>query len=227
MIAVDEALAQLRAAALPEKAPEMAAYHKADRVYLGVSVPQIDTLAKGWREAISLEERLALAAGLWDSNIHEARVAAAKLLVQARIRPDDGVWALIASWVPQFDAWAIADHACKAGEKRVMADLSRLDQVADWVQSPLMWQRRAALVICLPLTKLTNPKPEEIAARERVLDWAVALLPDRDWFIQKAIAWWLRDLSKHDAVRVRQFLAEHGDGLKAFARKEAAQYLRG
>ena len=225
MIAVDEALAQLRAAALPEKAPEMAAYHKADRVYLGVSVPQIDTLAKGWREAISLEDRLALAAGLWDSNIHEARVAAAKLLVQARIRPDDGVWALIASWVPQFDAWAIADHACKAGEKRVMADLSRLDAVEAWVASPLMWQRRAALVITLPLAKLNNLKPAEVEARERVLAWALALVPDRDWFIQKAIGWWLRDLSKHDALRVRQFLAEHGEGLKIFARKEAALYL--
>ena len=220
-------LEQLRALADPEKAAEMAAYHKAERVYLGVTVPVIDEMAREWRAGLDVPGRVDLARRLWDSDIHEGRVAAAKLLTQARIRPDDGVWALIASWVPQFDAWAIADHACKAGEKRVMADLSRLDQVADWVQSPLMWQRRAALVICLPLTKLTNPKPEEIAARERVLDWAVALLPDRDWFIQKTIAGWLRDLSKHDAVRVRQFLAEHGDGLKAFARKEAAQYLPG
>ncbi len=225
MIAVDEALAQLQAAALPEKVSEAAAYHKAARVYLGVSVPQIEALAKGWRERITLEARLALADGLWQSDIHEARVAAAKLLVQARIRPDEDVWALIAGWVPQFDAWAIADQVCKAGEKRVMADLSRLDAVEAWVASPLMWQRRAALVITLPLAKLNNLKPAEVEARERVLAWALALVPDRDWFIQKAIGWWLRDLSKHDALRVRQFLAEHGEGLKSFARKEAALYL--
>ena len=113
---IDEALAQLSAAADPVKAAEAQAYHKAEREYLGVSVPQIEALAKGWREAITLEARLALAAGLWDSDIHEARVAAAKLLLQARIRPDEAVWELIASWVPQFDAWAIADHVCKAGE---------------------------------------------------------------------------------------------------------------
>lgn len=222
---IDEALALLRAAADPVKAAEAAAYHKAERVYLGVSVPEIEALAKGWREAVTLEERLALAAGLWESDIHEARVAAAKLLVQARIRPDAEVWALIAGWVPQFDAWAIADQVCKAGEKRVMADLSRLDDVEAWVASPLMWQRRAALVITLPLAKLNNLKPAEAEARERVLAWMLALMPDRDWFIQKAIGWWLRDLSKHDAQRVRQFLAEHGEGLKTFARKEAAQYL--
>ena len=222
---IDEALALLRAAADPVKAAEAAAYHKAERVYLGVSVPEIEAMAKGWREAITLEERLALAAGLWESDLHEVRVAAAKLLVQARIRPDEAVWELIAGWVPQFDAWAIADQVCKAGEKRVMADLSRLDTVEAWVESPLMWQRRAALVITLPLAKLNNLKPAEAAARERVLGWMLALMPDRDWFIQKAIGWWLRDLSKHDAQRVRQFLAEHGEGLKTFARKEAAQYL--
>ena len=222
---IDEALALLRAEADPVKAAEALAYHKAERVYLGVSVPVIEALAKGWRERITLEARLALADGLWQSDIHEARVAAAKLLVQARIRPDEDVWALIAGWVPQFDAWAIADQVCKAGEKRVMADLSRLDAVEAWVASPLMWQRRAALVITLPLAKLNNLKPAEVEARERVLAWALALVPDRDWFIQKAIGWWLRDLSKHDALRVRQFLAEHGEGLKSFARKEAALYL--
>ena len=92
------------------KAAEMAAYHKAPRRYLGVTVPQITELANGWRAERSVEERVALADALWQTDIHEARIAAAKLLTQARLRPDDGAWALIASWVPQFDAWAIAAH---------------------------------------------------------------------------------------------------------------------
>jgi len=222
----EQALAQIAAAAQPGKAEEMAAYHKAARVYLGTAVPVIDTLARDWRNDLSLEDRLALADGLWRSDVHEGRVAAAKLLTQARIRPDDsGAWDLICAWVPEFDAWAIADHVCKAGEKRVMADLSRLDDVEPWTQSPLMWQRRAALVIALPLTRLNFPKPAELAARERVLGWAAGYVEDRDWFIQKAVAWWLRDLSKHDPARTAAFLAELGPHMRAFARKEAAQYL--
>jgi 3-methyladenine DNA glycosylase AlkD len=158
--------------------------------------------------------------------VHEGRVAAAKLLTQARIRPDDsGAWELICQWVPQFDAWAIADHVCIAGQKRVLADPSRLDQVEGWTTSPLMWARRAALVVTLPFAKMNFPKEAELAARERALSWAAGYVEDRDWFIQKAVAWWIRDLSKHDAARARQFLAEHGHLLKAFARKEAAQYL--
>ncbi|THD82809.1 DNA alkylation repair protein [Aliigemmobacter aestuarii] len=221
----DEAISQIAARAQPGKAAEMEAYHKAPRPYLGTANPEIDALCKDWRAVLTVGERVDLARGLWETNVHEGRIAAAKLLTQARLRPDEDAWALIRSWVPEFDAWAVADHACIAAQKRIMADLSRLDDVEAWTQSPLMWARRAALVATLPLAKLNFPKPDEIAARDRVLAWAAGYVPDRDWFIQKAIAWWLRDLSKHAPDRARAFLDEHGAGMKAFARKEAAQYL--
>lgn len=209
-----------------QKATEMAAYHKVDRPYLGVANPVIDALTKEWRKELTLEDRLSLCSGLWDTNVHEARVAAAKLLTQARIRPDDtAAWDLIVSWVPSFDAWAIADHACMAGQKRVVWDPKRLDTVERWITSDHMWTRRAALVITLPWTKQNNPKPEELEARDRVLGWAASYVDDHEWFIQKAIAWWLRELSKHDPERVKVFLSRHGDAMKPFARKEAARKL--
>ena len=221
-----EALAALEALADPAKAAEMLAYHKAKRRYLGVPVPQIEALVAEWRAAATLEDRTALAAALWDSDIHEARVAAAKLLTQARIRPDDtAVWDLLCTWVPGFDGWALADHATIAAQKRLVADPSRLATVESWTTHPNMWTRRAALVITLPWAKMSNPKPADIALREIALGWAEAYITDRDWFIQKAIAWWLRDLSKHDPDRSRAFLDSHGAGLKSFAQKEAARFL--
>ena len=218
-------LAELEALADPAKAAEMAAYHKVDRPYLGVSVPQIEELTDRWRAELSLEDRIALAADLWRTNIHEARVAAAKLLTQARIRPDQAAWELIVSWVPDFDGWALADHASIAGQKRLVADTSRLETVEGWVTSPHMWTRRAALVMTLPWTKQNFPKEQDLAIRARVLGWCAQLAPERDWFIQKAIAWWLRDLSKHDPKAAQAFLNQHGERLKPFAQKEAARHL--
>jgi 3-methyladenine DNA glycosylase AlkD len=218
-------LEELEALADPVKAAEMAAYHKASRPYLGIPVPRIEDLTDRWRTELTLDDRLALAADLWRTNIHEARVAAAKLLTQARIRPDQAAWALIVSWVPDFDAWALADHASIAGQKRLVADPSRLDTVEAWVTSPHMWTRRAALVMTLPWTKQNFPKEQDLAIRARVLGWCATLAPDRDWFIQKAVAWWLRDLSKHDPEATRRFLAAHGETLKPFARNEAARHL--
>ncbi|WP_420858556.1 DNA alkylation repair protein [Marivivens marinus] len=222
---VAEALAALEQHIEPGRAEGSAAYHKVDRPYLGVTNPSINDLTKTWRQTQSVEDRMRLADELWQTNIYEARLAAAKLLTQARIRPDDAVWALITSWVPDFDCWAIADHVCMAGMKRLVADPTRIDEVEGWTTSELKWTRRAALVITLPWTKQNNPKPEDLAIRDRVLDWAAGYVPDRDWFIQKAIAWWLRDLSKHDPDRTRAFLAEHGAAMKPFARKEAGKYL--
>ena len=225
MIAPEAALAALRAEADPVRAVQEAAYLKSPREVLGLRVPRITELATAWREGMTVEERVALADALWRMDIYETRVAAAKLLVQARIRPDEDAWQLIASWVPQFDGWAIADHVSDAGARRLVADPSRLDQGEGWAASPHMWTRRAALVMTLPWARLNNLRPEDAARRERILGWAAAYVPDRDWFIQKAVAWWLRDLSKHDAARTRAFLAEHGEAMKPFARKEAARHL--
>lgn len=221
----ERALVILREAGDEEKAAQMASYHKASRVYLGVANPLLEDLARSWRREMEVAERVALADTLWQSDIHEARILAAKLLTQARIHPDEAVWRLIRTWVPQFDGWAVADHACLAGQRRVMADLSRLDEVEGWTRSDHLWTKRAALVIALPLARLSFPKPEQQAARERVLGWAAGYVADRQWFIQKAAAWWLRDLSKHDAGRTRDFLAAHGAQMKSFARKEAAKHL--
>ncbi|MFN3955558.1 MAG: DNA alkylation repair protein [Pararhodobacter sp.] len=221
------ALAALAAAGDDERAQQMAAYHKTARRFLGVAVPMIEALVRDWRAACTLDARLALAAGLWESDIHEARVAAAKLLTQARIRPDDSAaWALITGWAEGFDSWAIADHASIAGGKRLVADPSRLDHVEGWLDHENMWTRRAALVMTLPWTRLTHPKPHEVAVRHRVLGWAAELAEEREWFIQKAVGWWLRDLSRHDAVLVRDWLERHGARLKPFARREASRHLR-
>ncbi|MFD2738572.1 DNA alkylation repair protein [Sulfitobacter aestuarii] len=219
-------LEQLEALADPARAESMRAYHKAERRYLGLANPQINDLTAEWRAALDLPARVALADTLWRSDIFEARIAAAKLLTQARMRPDDGAaWRLIVSWVPDFDSWAIADHACMAAQKRLIADPSRLDEVAGWVTSDLLWQRRAALVSTLPWTKQNNPKPDELAVRDRVLGWAAEMVSDQTWFIQKAIAWWLRELGKHDPARTRAFLAEHGGKMRVSMAKEAARLL--
>lgn len=220
----EDALAQLGAD--PIKAAEMARYHNVDRPYLGVATPAIDEAVKGWRADLDIDARLALASGLWDSNVHEGRIAAAKLLTQARIRPDDhAAWDLICAWVPDFDNWTVADQVAVAGQKRLVADPSRLDMVAEWIGSEHMWSRRAAFMMTLPWTKQNHAKPAELDIRDRVLDWAVALMGDKDFMIQSAIAGWLRDLSKHDHDRVAAFVDEHGEAMKKFVRKEASRHL--
>lgn len=217
------AIAALEAQGDAALAVEAAARHKADRRYLGTPNVAIDALVAEWRAELGVEERVALASSLWHSNIHEARIAAAKLLLQARMKPDEAAWRLVQDWLPELDAWALADAVSKAAEKRVMADLSRMDVAEAWLVSENPWMRRAALIAVLPLAKKTFLK--EMDARERALGWVETLLTDKDFHVQEAISGWLRDLSKHDAERVRLFLAEHAEAMRGFTRKKAGQKL--
>lgn len=221
---IDEALAALHAHADPAHAVEMLAYHKVERTYLGVSNAVTGELAAAWRKDAG--DLVTLAQGLWDSDIHEARITAGKLFLQARIRPDDAVaWDWIASVVPQFDAWAIADAVAQGGQKRLMQDPTRLATLEQWTTSEHVFTRRAAFVFALPFCKSRNPNAVEQAARLQVLEWAETLAGDPEWFVQKAIAWWVRDLSKRDQNLARSWLETHGERLKPFAHKDAARYL--
>jgi 3-methyladenine DNA glycosylase AlkD len=223
---VEDALRALRAHADPERAAQMRAYHKVDRQYLGLSNAITGDLAAQWRKSHDLPGLVTLAKGLWASNIFEARVAAGKLFLQARIKPDDGpAWDCIKGFVPEFDSWAIADAVAQGGQKRLLADPTRLDDVETWTRSDHLWTKRAALVFTLQFCKSRHPKLVEQTARTRILGWCSDYVADPEWFIQKAVAWWLRDLSKRDPDTVRDFLATHGEKMKPFARKEAGKHL--
>jgi hypothetical protein len=108
------------------------------------------------------------------------------------------------------------------GQKRLLADPARLDEVEGWTTSDHMWTRRAALVFTLGFAKSRHPGAVEQAARDRVLGWCAAYADDPDWFIQKAVAWWVRDLSKKDPERAQAFLETHGARLKPWASRSGA-----
>lgn len=222
----EAALAALRAHADADRAAQMRTYHKIDRPYLGLSNAVTGALATDWRKSTDLPARITLAQGLWDSNIFEARIAAGKLFIQARMKPDDTLaWDWITSVVPEFDSWAIADAVAQSGQKRLVQDPARLDLLETWTQSPHLWTRRAALVFALPLCKSRHPSAIEIQARARILTWCAGLCQDPEWFIQKAVAWWLRDLSKRAPDQVANFLDSPNCALKPWAMREARKYL--
>lgn len=220
-----DAIDQLTALSDADASAKMQNIFKIDRPYLGVSNNEIGALYKQWRTQVDGDERTALAAELWDSNIHEARLVAAKLLTQARINPDDHVWAEITRWIGELDHIVYADAACGAGARRLMAHPERMAEVAEWVEDEDMWIRRSVMTITLPLTKLNNPKADDLARRDQILAWMSEMVTDSEWLVQNAIGHWLATLSKHDAPRMLSFLETYGADLKPFATKEACKFL--
>ena len=192
---------QLRALGDATRAARMAARHKRDRETLGIAPAELEPLVAGWRAAMDAPARVDLARALWDSDIHEARIAAAKLLLQARMRPDDGAWAAILDWAPALDALDIADAVAAAGQRRLAADPARIEDLAGFVTAANPLQRRLALGVTQAWARMNHPRPADIAIRERALDWAAVLHHDGNGAVRQAVAAWLSDLARHDADR--------------------------
>jgi len=225
MISFTDAVKQLHAKANPKKAAEMKNSIKIDRVYLGISNQELNNTYKGWRASTSTDDRIRLAADLWDSNIYEARIVAAKLLTQARIKNDELVWEEIVRWIPKLDHQTIADQVCSAGSRRLKENPTRLNQVSNWVKDENIWMRQSVLTLTMQWTKLNNPKIAELRQRNQILSWAGELSNDKEWLIQKALANWLSSLSKHDTPAVLLFLETHGAKMKPFAINEPCKFL--
>ena len=200
-------------------AEAIARYMKAPRQYLGVRVPVITQVAREYWKTEPRAELIETCETLWETDIHEARVLVGKLLEVGKFKDMEPIWKMIGRFKEDFDGWAIADHLEKGAKRCILENETCLDELEDmWLPHSSFWVRRACLVYTLEYSKPgRNP--------ERSLRWAVRMVDDREWFIQKAIGWWLRELSKHNPERVRQFLEQYGARMKHFAVKEASKYL--
>jgi 3-methyladenine DNA glycosylase AlkD len=211
-------IASLRGYADPERADKDRIYHKSSWEHWGVTAPEMETSIRETLGGAEPDTLMQISSDLWPEPVWDLKIVAARILAGKSLPPDERLWDFVTLRMGDLDAWAVADNMSSVASRCLIADPRRLDMVETWVESRHLWTRRASLVFTLPWTR-SGRDPE------RMLGWARRLCGDREWFIQKAIGWWLRELGKRDPDRVRRFLAEHGATLKAFARREAGKYL--
>ena len=208
----------LRALGDAKRAEQEKRYQKSRWEHWGVPLPSMDVAVKTTLGDLSQEQSLDLCRRLWREPVWDLRIVAGRILARKSIEPDAKVWGFVTERKPDLDGWAVADNFAPVASRCLIDDSCRLDAVEAWIENPHLWTRRAALVFTLPWAKGERDP-------ERMLGWAARLADDREWFIQKAIGWWLRELSKRNPERVRRFLAEHGGKLTGVAKREATKYL--
>ena len=211
-------LQALRARGDAKRAQWEKAYQKSRWEHWGVPLPGMDAAIKETLGDLTQAQAVSLSARLWREPVWDLRIVAGRILTRKSIEPDEKVWRFVTRRLADLDGWAVADQMASVGSRCLLAEPARLDMVETWIESPHLWTKRAALVFTLPWTQ-ANRDPE------RMLGWAARLAEDREWFIQKAVGWWLRELSKRDPKRVRRFLKDHGEKLTAVAKREAMKYL--
>ena len=194
------------------------AYHKSQREHWGVPVPTCDQLARSLSKGLSETEMLQLASSLWETDLFDPMMCSAKILSLSKLPPSQELWETVIAFLGKVDGWALEDSLAHVAWKCILANESLLEVLESWTTHENFWMRRATLVYTLPFAK-PNRDPE------RSLHWASTYSTDSEWFIQKAIGWWLRVLGEHRPERVIAFLKSYWDNLKPVARHEATRKL--
>jgi 3-methyladenine DNA glycosylase AlkD len=151
---------------------------------LGVSIPVIRKLA---REA-GRDHRLA--AQLWASGIHEARILAT--LVDD---PREVTEAQMEIWVKDFDSWDVCDQCCSnLFDKTPLA----YEKAHAWSSRSEEFVKRGGFVLMATLA--VHDKKAGNSQFERFLPIIVRESTDERNFVRKAVNWALRQIGKRNVA---------------------------
>lgn len=220
-VLAEEIREALRAIAAPERAGEMGAYMKVEANgglgFLGIRRPDVRKVARAAARSASPDEQLAAVVDLWDdAEFREERYAAQDLLGLRWTHDRFDLLDLHRRMVLTGAWW---DHVDEVAHR--IADLVRShhDETAAvlraWSTDDNLWVRRVAII-------------GQLGLKDRIdLDLLSEViepnLPDREFFIRKAIGWALRDAARTHPAWVRGFVATHE--LSPLSRREALKHL--
>ena len=199
---------KLAALAQPEKAKSSARFFKTGPgdyaegdQFLGISVPEIRTIARSAREISQTEILLLLR-----SPLHEERLLALFLLIQqfkaSTHTEQHAIYKEYLAHTTHINNWDLVDtsaaHIVGSYLATQSADTikSTLHRLAN---SSLLWERRIAMVATFHWIKAGEAS--------QALDIATILLHDKEDLIQKAVGWMLREVGKRCSREIlRAFL---------------------
>jgi len=197
-VTADEVLAALRALADPSRLAGMARYGIATEHALGVTVRELRTVAREFGRDHDL------AADLWDSGVHEARILAS--LVDDPALVDD---AQFESWAGGFDSWDLCDQVCQNLFRSAPAAWTK---AAEWTTRPELFVRRAGFTLMAGLAVADKRADDERFAA--LLAPLAAGADDDRPLVRKGASWALRAIGKRSSDLNRQAI-ETADQLRS------------
>lgn len=187
----DELLGRLHALANPAAAAGMARFGISPVGTLGVSVGPLRAIAAGLRPVRRGDPALvhAVAARLWASGIHEARILATFLDDPALVTRDQAD-----AWVADLDSWDVCDQL----QQLVAGTAFAYQAVPGWIARDEPFVRRAGLVLLATLAVHDKRAPDERLTDLLPLVADVAVDERRP--VMTAVSWALRQVGKRSAT---------------------------
>lgn len=207
------------AAANPENAAPMQQYMRNQFRFLGIKTPERRQLVREFVQENGLPDvdNLEICVDmLWKMPAREFQYVAMELLAkQAKKLPEDAIiwlerWVTNRSWWDSVDVWAgIIGVYFEKYPHQIAATNER------WITSGNIWLQRCTLIFQLRYKQKTN--------QALLFENIRRLSSSKEFFIQKAIGWSLRQYARVEPVAVQTFVDTHT--LAPLSRREALKHL--
>jgi 3-methyladenine DNA glycosylase AlkD len=212
----------LKAQADPDQAGPMAKYLRDQFPFLGIKTPERRALLKGFVSEHGLPPMAELAEivrQLWELPEREYHYSAVYLLGRRQRQLTPGYIPLIEHLIVTNSWWDTVDGLAT---NSVGSLLARYPDIRDgtigrWRVSDNFWLRRVTLLFQLKYKDRTD--------EALLYDLIQENLDSKEFFIQKAIGWALREYSKTAAGSVQTFVFATQD-LPALSRREGLKWLK-
>lgn len=206
----------------PAKAAPMQAYMKTEQPFYGIQAKQRKAIFKECITAHSIdtmEDYDEVVRTLWDGEHREDMYQALEVAEQFKSFRTVESWHLHEDLIHSASHWDTLDWvAGKLASQLVLLDRERFDKrLIAWRQDDKLWVRRASLLAHLHHGEQTN--------RDLLGETIRLLMPEKEFFIRKAIGWVLRDFANTDPLWVIQFARQYEADLSGLSRREALRNL--
>lgn len=202
----------------PSLAGPMKAYMKNKFEFYGIKSPDRKEISKHLLKeckTLSKKETIELAKELWNQPQRELHYLALELLLQnlkKNISKDDLVWMewfiLKNSWWDTVDFLApklVGLYFKKFPEERH-------EKIKAWIKSGNIWLIRTGLIFQLKYKKDTD--------LQLMFDTILQVAHTKEFFINKAIGWMLRENGKTNPVIIEQFIEKNEHLLSGLSKRE-------
>ena len=212
---LEEALASLRAHQTQRDLDNYARFGIAATDPLGVSMANIQKVAK------SLGRDHALAAALWETNIYEARLLTAYVDDPAQVTP-----AQMDRWCRDFDNWGVCDTLCFSLFDRTPHAWTKVEQ---WAKKHAEFEKRAAFALLASLAVHDKQTPD--ARFLECLPLIERGASDDRHLVRKGVSWALRTTGRRNdalhraSLEVAHRLAASADPSDRWVGKDAVREL--
>lgn len=175
-----EVLNYLKEKSDPDRIAGMRRFGINTETVYGVSIPELRSLAK----KIGVDHNLAQ--GLWDSNVHEARILASMVNDPEQVDEQQAD-----RWVGDFNSWDVCDQVCM----NLFEDCSfAYEKAFEWAKQKHEFVKRAGFVMMARLA-VSDKKAEDSRFLE-FFDLIKKESVDERNFVKKAVNWALRQIGK-------------------------------